>query len=505
MLPAVPLAVSAALHAALIFGYTATHTEQHVLSDNVVCAPGQQVRTDSTTGAQRCYDVLHVQLSPQYEPPAPTETSPPASLPPSIPASYASRTRNDFNADSATINELSNVSGATPQQFLDNLATAMNDPKYVNASWYGRITPDILVGNKIQYKVVQAFKHGNCNPYTLNATMFDGSTFNNRGTAGSSNANCAVTGYFGSERVNALEALTRSPTNTYNVPLAHRLPVSVAVTQPVCESGYSYNSSTGMCDSTETPPPSLLDGFCAVTRGSSGFSMNPFDPDCARMAQQQKVNVTPDKVTVSSPDVSNPRFHNTAEYEARSDNGTGLTLHTYDNATNTADKSKKNFNPDGTGDGDEPFPKEQGDPDLKKGNGTPLQNIVVHPSGGTFTLDTSQVGDGVRKGLEDYFKTDTEISADGSDADLSTSTQGDSVFNRFYAFRNFVMPESTTSCSAALDLGSQSTVDLGGFGTHTMNPVSICPLIEPRENTIRDVFLALWTLASILLFIRLTV
>lgn len=98
------------------------------------------------------------------------------------------------------------------------------------------------------------------------------------------------------------------------------------------------------------------------------------------------------------------------------------------------------------------------------------------------------------------------VLGDGGSAlvqDASNTDANDTFLNSILSFKSFSPSYSAQSCSTALDTSSNSAQIFGM--SMSLDLAQVCPLISSHENTIRSLALAVWTILSVLIFIRLTI
>lgn len=312
-----------------------------------------------------------------------------------------------------------------------------------------------------------------------------------------------------------------------------------------CPNGYAYSTTSYEQCTLQDPvaaksAPTLRDEICTVSR--EGVP-NPFDPDCAEL--QGKGVLSSDTANGQpAATVRDPKTGQTVGTFTNGDGSKGMSVTTptaggghnqqvvkTDPAGKISDPSSTNkedpapapsnpYQPGGTCDKNMgPIPSWCGD-GIDSGAGCTSNCNNTTNNGGTTVvggtgdgLTEGNVKNGVRDGVGEALKTTGEKSIGEQDGDINADTPDatDGIFDKFLAFKAFTIQDPGYSCTYALDLGTAgaTTLNFSMFGNHSiaadMNLNKVCPLIEPHEQQIQTLALALWSIAAILMFIRLTV
>lgn len=341
---------------------------------------------------------------------------------------------------------------------------------------------------------------------------------------------------------------TRVNASTFTAPWCGQVSCTFTATftadkEFVCPQGYVYSTTSNTQCTLQDPvaaksAPTIRDEICAISR--EGVP-NPFDPDCAEL-QGKGVLSTGTANGAPAASIRDPKTGQTVGTYNNGDGSKGMSVTTptpggghnqqvvkTDPTGKISDPSASNkedpapapsnpYQPGGTCDkATGPIPSWCGGGiDSSSGCTSNCGNTTINNpgTGGTGTgLTGDDVKNGVKDGVGEALKTTGEKSIGEQDGDINADIPDatDGIFDKFLAFKAFTIQDPGYSCTYALDLGTAgaTTLNFSMFGNHSiaadMNLNKVCPLIEPHEQQIQTLALALWSIAAILLFIRLTV
>lgn len=327
-----------------------------------------------------------------------------------------------------------------------------------------------------------------------------------------------------------------------NGSIIYNLPVQDGQWSP-CPAGFTRNSNPSICDLTnleeaKSSPASSRDYKCVVR----GTTPNPFDPDCAALSAAGAFTEQTTASGAPAMTLRDPSTPGTVNGIVRHPDGSSTLTQLTKNPDGSSVRDDLPLSQDGNSgpvsravtpaNPPEEFPGQSGGSG-GPGTGTGTGNSTCDPSQGPVpaacygvsntahacggpsqqpcNMNTGSL-EGKLDGIKDAVgeagksKESIEIGGDGEEPS-STGHAGDSLINNILGLRGVALSDPGYSCAYAWDLGASSSTDLnftgyGGSIPVQMNLAEACPLIEPHEDNIRNVFLVLWYVAAIVMFVR---
>lgn len=287
-----------------------------------------------------------------------------------------------------------------------------------------------------------------------------------------------------------------------------------------CPAGYSYNTANYSCDLSDKKQARAFgvpDGFCAI----GDAIPDPFDPDCVLLRNDNKLSTfTDDKgnpgtvINNSEGDKEVTAIRPYSRPLGESHIRDGLQIsRTFPADNGTQKREDTQITPKGVvGPTDTAIyqaPNPPVYPGASPGTGYVGGGSTYGGSTGGGGSTCGSAGQPACKVSVDGLSTTSDMQVgtglEEGEADAKAGNATDGLFGRIKGFQTFSLTKPTYTCSVALYNADSSRSVLNDQLTFEMQPADLCPLIEPWEVSIREMFAAIWMIGATLMFIRLTI